>query len=239
MQFNEPVQTARLLKRYKRFFADVLIDGEVVTAHVPNTGSLITVISENAECIVTKSLNPKRKLKWTLQLVRTDQGWAGVNTSLPNHLVVEAFRAGRIEDWRPYGFCKPEHKISAKSRIDLVLAQTAASFADQQELCFIEIKNVTLSSKGVARFPDAVTERGQKHLVELTNLVERGHRAEIVFVVQRENCRAFAPADEIDKEYGRLLREASRKGVRARALGVKFQPNSGLEITGEELPVQL
>ncbi len=239
MIFSEPARRGQFIKRYKRFFVDVRLEGAQVTAHLPNTGSLKTCLSENAECVVTENSDPNRKLKATLQFIKTPQGWAGVNTALPNKLVYEAWENGLIKDWQNYGAAKPEYKISKETRFDLALAPGSEALSKKEGLCFIEVKNVTMAENGVAKFPDAVTERGQKHLRELTRLVGEGARCELVFVIQREGCRSFSPADEIDPEYGRLLREASGKGVRLRALCVRFDLDRGVSITGAELPIEL
>lgn len=235
MQFTERVREAKFVKRYKRFFADVLIDGKVVVAHVPNTGSLKTCLFENAPCIVTETDNPARKLKATLHFIQTPSGWAGVNTALPNLIVNEAVAAKLIPEWATYPVHKPEFKISKESRIDLVLAKSMEHLKNQKELHFIEIKNVTYAEDGIASFPDAETTRGQKHLKELMKLKEDGHTAEILFVVQRQNVTKFRPADEIDAEYGRLLREAKSKGVVVRALACNIDPSKGVTLTATPL----
>jgi sugar fermentation stimulation protein A len=239
VQFTEPVREGKFLKRYKRFFADIRAEGEIITAMVPNTGSLKTCLFENSRCVYTINSNPERKLKATLQLLRTPTGWVGVNTSLANKLVYEAWQAGLIADWKKFGACKAEYKISKESRLDLALAVDAAALVAAKPLHFVEIKNVSYATAGVAQFPDAVTERGQKHLRDLIRLKSEGHGAEIVFVVQRQDCTAFTPADHIDPEYGKLLREAVSAGVHARVLTCEIDPLSGIRITGEELKINL
>lgn len=239
MQFEEPVREGEFLKRYKRFFADIRADGAVITAMVPNTGSLKTCLFENSQCVYTINDSPTRKLKATLQLLRTPTGWVGVNTAMTNKLVYEAFSAGVIEDWRAFKAMKPEYKISKETRLDLVLAPSQADLEAGQKLHFIEVKNVSLAYDGVAQFPDAVTERGQKHLRELIELKAKGFGAEIVFVVQRQDCSSFSPARQIDPEYARLLGEAVKAGVVARVLACEIDPLSGVRITGAELPVKL
>jgi len=224
MKFTDPVREGQFLKRYKRFFADVRLDQEVVVSHVPNTGSLKSCLFADAPCVVTMSSDPKRKLKATLQFVRTPTGWVGVNTQLPNTLVYEAWENKTISHWREFSEARPEVKISADSRIDLVLSR-----ADRHH--YVEVKNVTLTDgRGTAQFPDAVTTRGQKHLRELMQLREQGHGAEIVFVVQRQDCDSFAPADEIDPEYGRLIREAHDKGVLVSAYACDINPLAGVSL---------
>jgi sugar fermentation stimulation protein A len=240
MKFKTAVREGIFLKRYKRFFADVKLGKEIVVAHVPNTGSLKSAVEAGAPCLVTESDNPERKLKYTLEAVQMPSGsWVGVNTSWPNQLAKEAFEAKVFKHWHSFDELKGEVKLSAETRIDLVLTNSKT-----QKKHFIEVKNVTMASgevhdmKGVAHFPDAVTERGQKHLRELMKLVKDGHSAEIFFAIQRSDCHKFSPADEIDPEYGKLLREAQKVGVMITAAHVDITPK-GLEISGKTLKVQL
>jgi sugar fermentation stimulation protein A len=233
------LRQAEFVKRYKRFFADVRLDGETVVAHVPNTGSLKTCLFEGAPCLVSESTNPARKLKATLHFIKTPSGWAGVDTSLPNLLVFEAWQARRIPAWAEYAFARREFKISKESRLDMVLAPSSEHFDRLEGLRYIEIKNVTLAEGGTARFPDAETTRGQKHLLELMKLQREGAACEIVFVIQREGCHEFTPADDIDPEYGRLLREAAATGVIVRALVCDIDPLKGAVISGRELPIKI
>lgn len=237
MKFTETTRQAEFLKRYKRFFADVRLEDQMLTAHVPNTGSLKTCLFEGAPCIISESNNPERKLKATLQFLKTPTSWVGVNTSLPNALVYEAWEEKIISDWAPFGFAKREHKLNKETRLDMVLSKDPDGWAtpNYKALHFIEIKNVTYAVDGVAAFPDAVSTRGQKHLQELMKLKEEGFGAEIVFVVQRQDCEAFRPADEIDPEYGRLLRQAQKKGVVIRALSCEIDPLVGIRLNSKEL----
>jgi len=242
MQFEPPLRRARFLKRYKRFFADVQVQNgtewNTLVAHVPNTGSLMGCLHPGADCLITESTDPKRKLKATLHFLQTPTGWAGVNTSLPNELVYEAWTQGQIAAWKTYAYAKREVKISDVSRLDMVLAQDEEAFVNKKSLHHIEVKNVTLAEQAVSRFPDAKTERGRKHLQELMQLLDQGHTAEMVYVVQREGCTEFAPADDIDPEYGRLLRQAQQHGVKISAYGFKLDPESGVRLNTAE-PLQL
>lgn len=231
MRIEEPLRQGKFLKRYKRFFADVDIGGETVVAHVPNTGSLKSCLFEGAECIVSESANPARKLKATLHFLRTPTSWVGVNTSLPNSLVYES----RTILWPEFTYARREFKISKESRLDLVLARDEESFAAGKNLHHVEIKNVTYADGETAYFPDAVTSRGQKHLRDLMALKAAGHGAELLFIVQRQDCLQFAPADAIDPEYGMLLREAQRSGVRIRALACTIDPLTGVSLSAQEL----
>lgn len=215
MKFKTAVREGIFLKRYKRFFADVKLGNEIVVAHVPNTGSLKSASEAGAPCLVTESDNPERKLKFTLEAIQMPSGaWVGVNTSWPNLLAKEAFESRIFSHWQDFDELKAEVKLSPETRIDLVLSDTKKGRKH-----FVEIKNVTMASgevhqkKGMAHFPDAVTERGQKHLRELMKLVKDGHTAEILFAIQRSDCTHFSPADEVDPIYGKLLREAAQAGV--------------------------
>lgn len=224
MKWQREIVQGQFLRRYKRFFADVELNGEVVVAHVPNTGSMKTCIETPRQALLSVSDNPARKLKYTLEALECpDGGWIGVNTSWPNLLVRHAFDHKLIPDWKPYADLQLEVKISKETRLDGLLKSTSG----KQK--YIEVKNVTMASDAVAMFPDSVTERGQKHLRELMTLVDNGHDAEIVFVVQRTDCKSFSVAETIDPEYFRLFTEAQKKGVGVRVLGVGISA-SGFEI---------
>lgn len=207
MKFDKPVVKGKILKRYKRFLADIeLEDGEIVVAHSANTGSMTTCWEPGWPVLLTKNDDPKRKLKYTLELTYNGKTWIGVNTALPNKMVLEAIKDGTIKELQGYDTIKPEAKIG-KSRIDVLLTK------DNGEKCYVEVKNTTLWHNDVGIFPDAVTERGQKHLRELTELANNGIRACMLYVLNREDVKSFAPADHIDSEYGKLLREAHKAGV--------------------------
>ncbi len=232
MRFPKPLLKANMIKRYKRFFADVNLNGEVVTAHCPNTGSLKSCWEEGCVAYLSESDNPERKLKYTLEITESPMGClVGVNTSWPNKLVKEAFLNRVVPDWKKFTDYKAEVKISKETRLD-------ACLLNDSRQRYIEIKNVTLAREGVAQFPDAETIRGQKHLKELMALVAAGHEAEIVFTIQRNDCHSFSPAHDLDPEYARLLLEAYKKGVGVRTLLVDVHPEA-LEITGQELELNL
>lgn len=237
MKFTEPVREAEFIRRYKRFFADVRFDDRVVVSHVANTGSLKTCLFEGAPCIITESNSPTRKLKATLQFLKAPTSWVGVNTVWPNALVYEAWERKLFQEWADYHAAKPEYKLNKETRLDLVLARDQATLEAGRGLHFVEVKNVTYAVNGCAYFPDAVTTRGQKHLRELMRIKREGHEAEIVFVIQRTDCTRFAPADDIDADYGRLLREAHAAGVRVRAHACDIDPQAGITLRAE--PVEL
>lgn len=223
MEFTNPLLQGKLLKRYKRFFADVELDGKVVVVHVPNTGSMKGCNEPGSACLVSRATDPARKLQFTLEAVQVDQHWVGVNTSWPNKLAIELFTNQNIPHWKTYDSHQPEVKISEASRIDLVLWDSRSTeikkwkfedFKKTHPVHFIEIKNVTLKTGSIAQFPDAVTERGQKHIEELVALIERGFTAELLFIVQRADVQKFEPAASIDPRYAELLKNAIKKGLK-------------------------
>ena len=214
MRFETPLIEGVLVKRYKRFLADVqLNDGSVVTAHTANTGSMKGCAKSGSKVWLRDSGNPKRKYPLSWELVQAPGGVVvGINTGLANHLAREAIEQGVVKELRGYDRIRSEVKYGKEnSRIDLLL-QT-----EGKPDCFVEVKNVTLVKDDIAYFPDAVTTRGAKHLRELIAMVEAGHRAVIFFCVQRGDAEEVRPADNIDPEYGRTLREAIAKGVEALA----------------------
>jgi sugar fermentation stimulation protein A len=209
LKFESPLIEGTIHKRYKRFLADVeLSSGEIIVAHTANTGSMKTCWEPGWKVLLSYHDNPKRKLKYSLEMTNNTKTWIGINTSLPNKLGAEAILDGTVKELQGYSKIKPEVKIG-KSRIDLLL-----SGSDDLHDCYVEIKNVTLKGDGTkVLFPDAVTERGQKHLNELMDIIDSGKKAAMLYIVQREDVDSFSPADEIDPKYGELLREAFKKGV--------------------------
>ena len=232
MKFAQPLMEGRFVKRYKRFFADVeLPSGEVVVAHTPNTGSLMGCKEEGAPAWVMFEDNPKRKLKYTWELIQVGSTLVGVHTGRANGLAQEAIEAGVIPQLAGYATCRREVKYGQNSRIDLLLEDPA------KPPCYVEVKNVTLAEGDMALFPDAVTERGRKHLNELMEMVKQGNRAVMLFVVQREDCTRFAPAQKIDPAYTQTLQQAVDAGVEVLAWQAHLSPQ---EIRLEKpLPVQL
>ena len=232
MQFTPPLKKGKLLKRYKRFFADIEYKGEVLTAHTPNTGSLKTVPLADTECLFSTSDDPKRKLKYTLEYIFTPTGLAGVNTRTPNTIVHEALLEG-LNDL--YEHVQPEVKINEKTRIDFVLWSWKGKREEKPkklkypnyltdknlELKFVEVKNVTMAEGKTAFFPDGVTSRGTKHLEELSKLAKK-HTCEILFTVQREAVENFAIAKEIDPIYFKAFHKALKAGVAASAYPVEM-----------------
>ena len=207
MKFSLPLIPGTLIKRYKRFLADIkLEDGTIITAHCPNSGSMLTCNTPGSEVMLSYHDNPKRKYPYSWEMVKVNSTWVGINTIIPNKLVAESIANGLILELTGYGKIIKEKKVSKHSRLDLMLES-------ENERCYVEIKNVSLVQDGVAMFPDAVTKRGAKHLRELIKLKENGHRAVIFFLIQRQDGKSFKPADHIDPEYGKMLRKAFSKVV--------------------------
>ncbi len=218
MRLPEPLLDGYLIRRYKRFLADIeLVGGQQIVAHCPNSGSLLSCNLPGSLVRVSVSDNPRRKLKYTWELVWVNGVWVGINTQYPNRLVREGIEQGIISELQGYPQILQEVCYGENSRIDLLLQS-------ENKRCYVEIKNVTLVENGVAYFPDAVTLRGQKHLRELMGMVEAGHRAVLFFLVQREDNHQMAPADHIDSEYGRLLRQAHEAGVEILAYQARVTP---------------
>jgi len=224
-----PLVEGRLVRRYQRFLADVeLADGTIVTVHCPNSGSMKGCAVPGSRVYLSRSENMARKLAFTWELVESDGCWAGINTALPNRLTREAIENGTATELQGYDSIRCEVPYGEHSRIDLLLE-------GGQGRCFVEVKNVTLAERGRALFPDAVTTRGQKHLRELMRVVREGDRGVIFFTVQRQDGAAVSPADAIDPEYGRLLRQALDNGVEALAYRALVTPGE-IRLT-ERLPV--
>lgn len=210
-----PLLRGRLIGRYKRFLADVrLDDGRVVTAHCPNSGRMTGCNEPQRPVYLSCHDNPRRKLKFTWELIEMPTSLVGVNTLVPNLLLAKTLRGGCIPELQGYTEVKTEVAVNGRSRLDIRL-----SGSDLPD-CYIEIKNCTLVEKGRALFPDAPTTRGQKHLQDLVRLHRSGARSVMVYVIQRTDARHFAPADIIDPQYGRFLRQAAGQGVEILAYDV-------------------
>lgn len=217
MQFSSPLIPATLIRRYKRFLADVVLpSGETVTAHCANPGSMIGLNVPGARVWLSKSENPKRKLAYGWELIEVDLGsgveFVGINTGHPNALVGEAIAAGRIAELSGYANIRREVKYGKASRVDFLLE------GQDRPPCYLEIKNVHLMRRtGLAEFPDAVTKRGAKHLAELSAMVAAGARAVMLYLVQIGSAERFALARDIDPNYGRAFDAARAAGVEALA----------------------
>jgi sugar fermentation stimulation protein A len=212
-----PFLSGTLIRRYKRFLADIeLADGTVVTAHTPNSGSMMGCAIPGSPVLLSRSESAARKYPFTWELVQVNGTWIGIHTGYPPKLVMEGIENGIVAELQGYTTIRPE-VACGESRIDLFLDGGPSP-------CWVEVKNVTLVENGIALFPDAVTTRGQKHLRELQRLAGQGQRGVIFYVIQREDAEALAPADRIDPEYGRLLREVVKQGVEVLAYQASVTP---------------
>ena len=208
MKFPTPLLKGRLIRRYKRFLSDIELEsGERVTAHVANPGAMTGLAEPGMEVWLSRSDNPKRKLAFSWELVRVGRHLVGVNASLPNRLVEEALGLGTVKELAEYRSLRREVRHGRNSRIDFLLREK-----DLPD-CWLEVKNVHLKRGTLAEFPDSVTARGTKHLLELSDAVANGSRAVMLYVVQRMDCKTFSIAQDIDPVYGAALTEAKRKGV--------------------------
>jgi sugar fermentation stimulation protein A len=227
MKFPDPLIRGTLVRRYKRFLADVTLEsGDVVTAHCANSGSMLGVDAPGSEAWLSPARNPNRKLRYTWELIRVEGALVGINTSHPNGLVAEAIEGGNIAGLRGYETIRREVKYGRNSRIDLLLEGSGLP------KCYVEVKNVTMKRGGdLAEFPDAVTARGTKHLDELSAMVRDGHRAAMVYLVQREDCRRFSIAADIDPTYAGSLKQATVAGVEVFCYGCTLT-TEGIEVAG-------
>ena len=208
MKFNKKLLQGTLIKRYKRFFADIKFKGKIITAHCPNSGSMMGLLDRGNKAWFSISENPKRKLKYTLEIIEVDKEKVGVNTFLTNKIVLEALNLGKIRKLTKFNKIKPEVKFSENTRFDFLLQ-------NNNEKCFLEVKNVTLLRKNkIAEFPDSITTRGSKHLNELRNAKKKGYQSYILYLIQRENCDSFKIAKDIDEVYGNALTKALKAGVK-------------------------
>ncbi|SMY08412.1 DNA/RNA nuclease SfsA [Flavimaricola marinus] len=228
MRFATPLLPARLIRRYKRFLADIeLEDGSEATAHCANPGSMMGLAMPGSRIWVEPNHDPRKKLKYGWRLVEHDGGhFTGVDTSVPNRALKAALMANEVEGLSGYDLVRPEVKYGDNSRIDFLL--TGAGRRD----AYVEVKSVTLSRQpGLAEFPDSVTARGAKHLVELAQMAGLGHRAVMLFLVQRTDAERVSLAGDIDPTYARGFAAATRAGVEVICLGTRISPDA-VEVAG-------
>lgn len=238
MRFPNTLTGGRLVRRYKRFLADVTLDsGGEITAHCANPGSMTGLAGPGAEVWLSPNTNPKAKLDWRWELVRTEEGTVVcINTGHANRVAAEAIRTGAIPELAGYATLRREVKYGKSSRVDVLLED------DARPACYVEIKSVTLrrpdgGHPSAAEFPDAVTARGAKHLAELADVVDAGGRAVMLYLVQRGDCDHFRVAGDIDPAYAAALREARGRGVEALCYHCEVTPE-GIEIA-QALPLAL
>ena len=216
MNFENKLIAGRLIKRYKRFFVDVKIKNKTITAHCPNTGSMYGLLKKGNKVWVTKSNNPNRKLKYTLQIIQDKKSKVGVNTHLANKIVHHALENNLIKEFDKKVQVKPETKFGTNTRFDFLITQ-------KKFKAFIEVKNVTLSRiKNLAEFPDAVTSRGLKHINELLKASNMGYKIFILYLIQRNDCKLFKIAEDVDPEYSNSLIKAVEKKLNILCYDCKF-----------------
>jgi sugar fermentation stimulation protein len=222
MRFSAPLVAGRLVRRYKRFLADVILDdGTEITAHCANPGSMLGLATPGTRVLLSRSADPKRKLPWSWELLDLDGAMVGINTGHPNGIVAEAITGGLVPELSGYETLKREVRYGKNSRVDMLL--TGGGRPD----CYVEVKNVHLMRQaGLAEFPDSVTARGAKHLAELGDMVEAGHRAVMMFLVQRTDCDRFALAADIDPAYAAAFAIARERGVEALVYACDITPEA-------------
>ena len=216
MIFENKLIAGQFIKRYKRFLVDVKIKDKIVTAHCPNTGSMYGLLKKGNKVWLSRSNNPKRKLKYTLQIIEINKSKVGVNTHLTNKIVLHALKNNLIKEFDKKIQIKPETKFGLNTRFDFLIMKNNSKI-------FLEVKNVTLSRiKGLAEFPDAVTTRGLKHIDELIKANKKGYKIFILYLVQRDDCNAFKIAGDIDPEYSESLSKAVKKKLKVLCYDCKF-----------------
>ena len=216
MNFKNKLISGLFIKRYKRFFVDIKISNQIVTAHCPNTGSMLGLLKKGNKVWVSKSNNPNRKLKYTLEIIEEKKSKIGVNTHFTNKIVLHALQNNLIKEFKNILEIKPESKFGKNTRFDFLVT-------NKKDKIFIEVKNVTLSrKKGLAEFPDAVTTRGLKHINELLNAGEKNYKIFILYLIQREDCETFVIAKDIDPNYAIALSKAVKKNLNIVCYDCKF-----------------
>ena len=215
MKFTNALIKGKFLKRYKRFFADIKVNKEIIIAHCPNTGSMMGLLNENNDAWVLKNEDPKRKLKYTLQILKTSKNVIGVNTHLANKLVYEGLQNNTLLEFKKLDKIFTEKFYNKESRFDFLVEKN-------KKKIFIEVKNVTLIRDGkTSEFPDAITTRGSKHIKTLMDAHKKGYECYVLFLVQIENCKYFRIAKDIDNEYYENYKLAKKSGVKFIAYNCK------------------
>ena len=208
MKFKNKLLQGTLVKRYKRFFVDIEYQNKTITAHCPNSGSMMGLLGVGNKVWFTETDNPKRKLKYTLQIISVNKKLVGINTHLTNKIVLEALNKKKIKKLIKFNNIKSEVKFSDNTRFDFLIS-------NKKKKCFLEIKNVTLvRTNNIAEFPDAITSRGTKHLRELINAKKKGYESYIFYLIQRQDCKSFKIAKDIDEEYKNVFDLAIKNGVK-------------------------
>ena len=208
MKFKKKLLQGTLIKRYKRFFVDIKYQNKTIIAHCPNSGSMMGLLNKGNNVWFSQSNDPKRKLKYTLQIIEVNKKLVGINTHLTNKIVLEALNQKRIKNLVNFNNIKTEVKFSDKTRFDFLIT-------NNKEKCFLEVKNVTLvRNNEIAEFPDAITSRGTRHFKELIRAKQKGYVGCLLYLIQREDCKTFKIAEDIDREYKKTFNEALKNGVK-------------------------
>ena len=216
MNFENKLISGLFVKRYKRFFVDVKIGNNIVTAHCPNTGSMQGLLIKNNKVLLSKSNNPNRKLKYTLEIIEDKKSKVGVNTHSANKIIHYALKNNLIQELQNISEIKPETKFGSNTRFDFLLL-------NKKDKIFIEVKNVTLSRRNsLAEFPDAITTRGLKHINELVKAGKKKYKIFIIFLIQRDDCDSFTIAKDIDPDYAKALSKAVKKKLNILCYDCKF-----------------
>ena len=225
MDFENELIPGVLVKRYKRFFADIKLKNKIITAHCPNSGSMLNLLEKGNPVWITKSNNEKRKLLYTLQIIEVKNIKFCVNTHITNKIVKESLENKQLTELREYNLIRPEKKFGNNTRFDFLLYNSK-----KDKKAFLEVKSVSLVRKdGHAEFPDAITSRGKKHLESLIMANKQGFESYLMFLIQIENCKSFRIASDIDPEYYKVFKEAMKKNVKLLCYDCKFS-NKGIEI---------
>ena len=216
MDFKNKLISGLLIKRYKRFFVDIKIKNQIITAHCPNTGSMSGLLEKNNKVWISKSTNPNRKLKYTLEIIENNKSKVGVNTHSANKIVHHALKNNLIEEFNEILEIKPETKFGSNTRFDFLVSS-------KKFKAFIEVKNVTLSrKKDIAEFPDAITARGLKHINELVKASKKNYKIFLLYLIQRDDCKSFTIAKDIDSSYASALTKAVKKKLNILCYDCKF-----------------
>ena len=226
MYFENKLISGLLIKRYKRFFVDIKIKNQVITAHCPNTGSMYGLLKKGNKVWISKSNNPNRKLKYTLEIIENNKSKVGVNTHSSNKIVHDALKNNLIDEFKNLLEIKPETKFGTNTRFDFLVLK-------KKDKSFIEVKNVTLCrKKEIAEFPDAVTSRGLKHINELIKASKKNYKIYILYLIQRDDCKSFTIAKDIDPNYANALTKAVKKKLNILCYDCKFS-SKGIKLSNK------
>ena len=226
MYFENKLISGLLIKRYKRFFVDIKIKKQIITAHCPNTGSMYGLLNKGNKVWISKSDNPKRKLKYTLEIIENNKSKVGVNTHSANKIVHHALKNNLIDEFKSITEIKPETKFGSNTRFDFLVL-------DKKIKTFIEVKNVTLSRENeIAEFPDAITTRGLKHINELMKAGKKNYKIFILFLIQRNDCKSFTIAKDIDPNYTNALTKAVKNKLNIICYDCKFS-SKGIKLNNK------